>query len=67
VRQYLLLWGLGTSCVLAVALLILKGVPAFLTLDGARVRTLVILAALLALPLGRVGLAPASLARNRHR
>ena len=38
-----------------------------LPLDVDRARTVVILLALLAVPLARVGLAPFWLARNRHR
>jgi hypothetical protein len=42
-------------------------VRVYVALDIYRFQSLMILAALLAVPLGRVGLAPSCLARNRHR
>jgi hypothetical protein len=66
-RQYLLLWGSATTCLLTLALLFWGVVRTFLAVDVDRLEAVVILSALLALPLWRVGLAPACLARNRHR
>jgi len=66
-HRYLLLWGAATICLLALALLFWGVVRTFIAVDADRLEALLILGALLALPLGRVGLAPASLARNRHK
>jgi hypothetical protein len=66
VRQYLLLWGSGTTCLLTLALLFWGVARLYVALDIYRLQAVVILVALLALPLWRVGLAPACLARNRH-
>jgi hypothetical protein len=67
VRQYLLLWGLGTTCLLTLALLCWGVARIYVATDIYRLQALMILVVLLALPLWRVGLAPACLARNRHR
>jgi len=67
VRQYLLLWGSATTCLLALALVFWGVARIYIALDIYRFQALVILAALLALPLWRVGLAAACLTRNRHR
>ena len=66
-RQYLLVWGAGTTALLALAMLLWGVVRIYVALDIYRFQGLMILAALLAVPLGRVGLAPSCLARNRHR
>ena len=66
-RQYLLVWGAGTACLLMLAVLLWGVVRIYVALDIYRFQGLMILLALLALPLGRVGLAPSCLARNRHR
>ena len=66
-RQYLLVWGAGTTCVLTLAMLLWGVVRIYVALDIYRFQGLMILVALLAVPLGRVGLAPSCLARNRHR
>ena len=75
VCKYLLSWLAGTLCLLTLAVLLwadglfdllLIGVPDFLPLDAIRLRNLMILLVLLAIPFARLGLAPASLARNRH-
>ncbi len=55
VRQGLLVWGAATGCL--VWLIVLLPLP----------RAVMTLVALLTVPLARVGFAPASLARNRHR
>lgn len=66
-RQYLLLWGAGTTCLLTLALLIWRVVRIYVALDSYRFQGLMILISFLAVPLARVALAPASLRRNRHR
>ena len=64
---YLLIWLAGTASFLVLGLVVWGIVRIYLPLDVDRLRSLVILLALLAVPLARVGLAPSSLARNRHR
>jgi hypothetical protein len=66
-RQYLLVWSAGTGCLLTLAMLLWGVVRIYMALDIYRFQGLMILGALLAVPLGRVGLAPSRLARNRHR
>jgi hypothetical protein len=66
-RLYLLVWGAGTTCLLVLAVLLWGVVRIYVALDVYRFQGLMILIALLAVPLGRVGLAPSCLARNRHR
>jgi hypothetical protein len=66
-RAYLPIWIAGTASCLALAIMICGMLRIYLPVDGERLRSVVILLALLAMPLARVGLAPASLARNRHR
>jgi len=66
-RQYLLVWGAATTCLLALAMLLWGVVRIYVALDIDRFQGFMILVALLAVPLGRVGLAPSCLARNRHR
>jgi hypothetical protein len=66
-RQYLLLWGPATACLLTLSLVFWGVVRIYVALDIYRFQALVVLAALLALPLCRVGLAAACLTRNRHR
>jgi hypothetical protein len=67
VRQYLLAWCAGTACFVIVSVLFWRIVQIYVALDIYRFRSVVILLALLVMPLARVGLAPSSLARNRHR
>lgn len=67
VRQYLVLWGCGTVLWIAFGLLLWFGVRYIVPSDSHQLRSLFILGALLAMPFGRIGLAPGSLARNRHR
>ena len=67
VRGYLMVWLAGTASLLALGIAIWGLVRTYLPFDGDRLRTAVILLALLAVPLARVGLAPSSLVRNRHR
>jgi len=59
-RQYLLLWVGTTICFVGLAVL------AWLPMDPYRFGHLFVLAALLLVPLGRLGLAPMALAGNRH-
>jgi hypothetical protein len=66
-RQYLLVWSAGTAALLTLAMLLWGVVRVYVAVDIYRFQSLMILAALLAVPLGRVGLAPSCLARNRHR
>jgi putative copper export protein len=67
VRQYLLVWLAGTTAIGALALVVWNIARIYVAADAERFRTLVILLALLAVPLARVGFASASVARNRHR
>ena len=75
VRRYFLAWCGGTLCLIALAILVwadgtlilsLMAFLNFLPLDVYRLRNLLILVALLVIPFARLGLAPSSLARNRH-
>ena len=66
-RVYLLIWLTGTASFLALGLVLWGIVRAGLQHDADNLRSVVVLLALLAVPLARVGLAPSSLARNRHR
>lgn len=66
-RVYLIVWLAGTASFLALGIVLWGMVRIYLPLDVDRLRSVVILLALLAVPLARVGLAPAQLARNRHR
>ncbi len=67
IRRYLLVWLAGTACFVTLAVLLWHIVRVNLPVDFYRVQTVLILVALLAVPLGRLGLAPSRLARNRHR
>jgi hypothetical protein len=66
-RAYLLIWVVGTASFLALGLVVWGIVRIYLPVDVDRLRSVVILLALLAVPIARVGLAPSSLTRNRHR
>jgi hypothetical protein len=66
-HAYLLIWLVGTASFLALAMVVWGIVRTGLWFDADRLRTAVILLAMLGVPLARVGLAPSSLARNRHR
>jgi hypothetical protein len=66
-RQYLLVWGGATTCLLALTMLLWDVVRIYVALDIYLFQGLMIFVALLAVPLARVGLAPSCLARNRHR
>jgi hypothetical protein len=67
VQQYLFLWLSGTLVLVAFALLSWAGLRYLLPSDSHQLRSLLVLCALLVVPLARLGLAPGSLARNRHR
>jgi hypothetical protein len=67
VRQYLAVWLAGTLALIAFALLFWAGVRYLVPADSRQLRSLFIFGAILALPFARIGLAPAALARNRHR
>jgi hypothetical protein len=66
-RQYSLLWAAATTCLLTLTMVLWGVVRIYVALDIYRFQGFMILVALLAVPLGRVGLAPSCLARNRHR
>jgi hypothetical protein len=65
-RMYLLIWLAGTASFVTLGSVVWGMVRIYLRLDVDRVHSVVILLALLAVPLARVGLAPSSLTRNRH-
>jgi hypothetical protein len=66
--QSLLLWGAGTACFLALAILFRGIARVYIALDIIySFQAVLVLTALLTMPLGRFGLAAACLARNRHR
>jgi hypothetical protein len=67
IRRYLSLWMCGTAVWIAFGLLLWAGVLQIVPSDSHQLRSLVILCALLGIPFARLGLAPGSLARNRHR
>lgn len=66
-RVYLLIWLAGTASFLALGIVVWGIVRIYLPLDVDRARSVVVLLALIAAPLARIGLAPFWLARNRHR
>lgn len=67
VRRYMVVWGAGTACLLALSLQLWGVIRIYVALDIYRFQAVMILLALLLMPVARVGLAPARLARNRHR
>jgi hypothetical protein len=66
-RQYLQVWTVATACLLTLTMVLWGVVRIYVALDIYRFQGFMIFLALLAVPLGRVGLAPSCLARNRHR
>jgi hypothetical protein len=66
-RAYLAIWLVGTASFLALGLVVWNMARIYLAGDAERLRSVVILLALLAMPLARIGFAPSSLSRNRHR
>jgi hypothetical protein len=67
VRTYALVWLAATAILMGLGLVSWRMVRSIAWLDGDRVVTAIVLLALLAVPLARVGLAPLTLAKNRHR
>ncbi len=67
VWQYLAAWGAATACFAAVAAVLWGAARSYVAQDVFRVQAVMFLAALLVVPVARIGLAPSSLARNRHR
>jgi hypothetical protein len=67
VRAYLLAWLGGTASFVALALVISGVMRIYMAADVERIRSVAILLALLAMPIARIGLAPLTLAGNRHR
>jgi hypothetical protein len=67
IRAYLVLWLGATTALLTLGLLLWGMLRIYLPVDVDRLLSIIILMALLAVPLARIGLAPAALARNRHR
>jgi hypothetical protein len=65
-RQYFLAWGAATACLLALSMLLWGVVRIDAALDMYSFHGFMILVPLLAVPVGRIGLAPSFLARNRH-
>jgi hypothetical protein len=67
VWQYLTVWICGTCCLIALAILVWDGLRPMLPPDVNRLQVLLILVAVSTMPLGRLGMASMTLARNRHR
>jgi hypothetical protein len=67
VRSYLLIWLAATASFLALAIVVWRIARIYLPLDVDRAGFVIVLIALIAAPLARVGLAPFWLTRNRHR
>jgi hypothetical protein len=65
--RYAPVWAFGTSCFVALSLLVWAGVWPLLPPGVDRLRDLLVLVALSIMPLARLGLAPLALSRNRHR
>ena len=67
VRQYAVVWVVGTACFLTLGFLIWRVARMLAPVDISPLQNLVFWLALLAVPIGRLGLARSSLARNRHK
>jgi hypothetical protein len=65
--QYLPIWTCGTCCLIALAVLLWNSLRPVLPPEVHRLQALLILSAVSIMPLGRLGLASMTLARNRHR
>jgi hypothetical protein len=65
--EYMLAWSIATGCLLLLALNVWQVARIYVALDVYRFQALVLLLALLAVPLARIGFASSALARNRHR
>lgn len=66
IRKYLTFWLGCSACLVALAFLLAGLLNALLPADSYRLRNLLIFIALQVIPLARVGLAPAFLAKSRH-
>jgi hypothetical protein len=66
-RQYALVWLSGTGCFAALGILVWRTARLSMPLDTYPLRSFIILLALLAVPVARLGAARSSVARNRHR
>jgi hypothetical protein len=66
-RQYLPLWAGSTFCLMAFAAMLWSGLRNGVPPALDSLRNLLLVLALSAVPLARLGLAPSFLARNRHR
>ena len=66
-RSYLLVWLAGTASFVAIGLVVWSMARLYLPIDADRLRSVIILLALLAVPLARVGFAQSTIAQNRHR
>jgi hypothetical protein len=64
---YLPIWLAGTATFLAFGLVLWNILRIYLPMDADRLRSAIVLLALLSVPLARIGQAPSSLTRNRHR
>jgi hypothetical protein len=67
VRRYVSIWAGSTACLVAFAVFVWGVLGSVLPSDAYRLRTTLILLAMLVVPLARIGLAPTFLGRNRHR
>ena len=66
-RRYMLVWLVGVGCFVALAGLVWRLVKMSVPAASDDIQMLLMLAPLLVVPLGRPGIAPLLLARNRHR
>jgi hypothetical protein len=67
VSQYLLFWGASTLLLVVLAICLWEVAKPHLPAESEGVRNLLLLVALFIVPLARVGYAPSTLAKNRHR
>jgi hypothetical protein len=67
VTNYLLFWAGSTLPLLVLAIFLWEVAKPHLPAESQAVRNLLVLAALFVVPLARVGYAPSTLAKNRHR
>lgn len=67
VRRYFVVWLVGTASLVALGMVFWRIARIYVALDSYRLQSLLILLALLAVPVARVGLAPGLLEQNRHR
>lgn len=67
IRAYFLIWAVATLLLIAFAVMMWSYLPFSLPSDTYRLRTVMVLMAIMFLPLARIGLASSSFAKNRHR